>query len=246
MTNPVLKIIPEQRPFTYFHTHVVSPEILEAAIAAHKSLELDISITPKGKIYVGHPLSFYDFWDKPRPNNVPLDAALARAKETGLFLVFDAKDALVLPRIQQAILDHGIDRCLLHAFVEELVFKPFASKIVEEPHWGREQLPLEKVLAVKRATGVQVALACRGLTNELWTSQDQTAIIKKILDVAVGNVDVVIFNFPKDEVAPTSLYTALLEHGIVPHISMSRVPRDKRPTAYLGTTDDLADATVVM
>src|ERR1700748_3067082 len=98
LSNPIRKIFEKRQPFIIFHTHIINRQILDAAIAARKSLEVDLSITDDGEIYVGHPLSYYTSLSLPPPNNVPLDIVLREMKAANLFLVLDCKDVKVLPK----------------------------------------------------------------------------------------------------------------------------------------------------
>lgn len=242
MRNPVYSTVEKMEPFTYFHTHIVTREILGAVIAAKKPLELDISIAPDGEIYIGHPLPMYDFYHLPPPNNLPLDTAVAEAKAAGLYLVFDVKDVRVLPRVQEIIESYGTDRCLLHACTNALIFKPYSKKIVMEPHWNEEQIELEAILKVKRATGVPLALCSRGISEELLAAQGEDSVLQKILDVVRSNAEVFVPNLPKDELPPLSMMQKLLEHKILSLISIDRVPPAKRPSVFLGATDFLDQA----
>jgi len=245
MTNPISRIITNHQTFVYFHTHEVTQTILDAAIVQHKSLELDISIAPDGEIYIGHPLAMYEFKNLPPPHNLPLDEVLRAAKAANLFLMFDVKDVRVLPRVQQAILEHGVDNCILHSCVEELVFRPFSSKLVVEPHWNNEQLPVDAVLAVKQATGVPVALCSRGISQELLDAKGQAAIVGQILTVVKGKAEVMVPTMPPGETTPLSLMQTLLDNGIVSLFNVDKRSPEDRPAYYLGSTDDLAHATVL-
>lgn len=243
MPSPILQIIPKHKPFTYFHTHVVDRNVLNAAITAKKSLELDISITEEGTIYIGHPLPMYKFFNMPPPNNLPLDTVLKESKAAGLFLMFDCKDVRVLPTVQKKILEYGIENCILHCCTKALLFQPFAKKIIVEPHWNRERIALDPILAVKRATNVPLALCCMGLSDELIQKLGETTVLKRLLEVAEGNAEVVVLAMPKDELPPLSIMEKLLERGILSLFNIDHTPPEKRPPIFLGSTDVLTRAT---
>ena len=90
MNNPAFEAIKKDEPFVYFHTHVIDESILESAIQAGKSLEVDMSVDKDDQLYVGHPENFYTELKKiPLPDNLPLDEVLEKMKKSNLYLVID-------------------------------------------------------------------------------------------------------------------------------------------------------------
>jgi len=239
MRNPIGSIADLGKPFIYFHTHVITREILDAAVAEKRSLEIDISITNEGSIYVGHPLPMYRFYGLPPPDNLPLQMVVKEAKASGVFLILDCKDVRVLPVVEEIVQEYGIGNCLLHACTKALVFKPYSHKITVEPHWEDEQIALAPLLEVRRKTNVPLALCCRGLSMELIDSQGEESVTERILEVVEGNAEVVVPNMPKDEVPPLSMMRALLEHGVLSLINIDLVTPEQRPQIFVGSTDTL-------
>jgi len=217
---------------------------MDATAAAGKSLEVDISIDDNGSIYVGHPLSEYKFDGLPPPQNLPLAEVITKSKAANLFLVLDCKDVQVLPTVQKLIEDYGPEHCLIHAFAAELSFKPWPPKVqaVAKPGWIPGELPLAKLLELKRATQSPLVLSCHGLTLErLQSGRDQ--IMKRILEVAETNqVEAVNFYMPKDELMPLDLANELIDRHILPLIPVDRTPPPARPRVYLGATDIIDQA----
>jgi hypothetical protein len=245
MQNPIHKILDNRKPFTYFHTHVINREVLDRAVAAQRSLEVDLSIDESGEVFVGHPLVSYEFNKQPPPNNLPLDVILNEMKMANLYLVLDCKDAKALPKVQEIIQYYGPEKCLLHACVDALVFKPYPDKIkaLVEPHWGDDELPFEELLEIKRATGVPLALYCRGLTEERLKAEGEQ-IIARMTEVAKGKAEVIVMGLPKGEIWPLSVMQRLLKHNILSLLNIDHTPYQRRPSIFLGTTDILERASI--
>lgn len=245
VNNNLVKQAAELRePFNIFHTHVLDRQVLDAAVAAKKSLEVDIAITPEGKIYVGHPLSFYENRHLPPPSNLALDDVVKEAKAAGLFLVLDLKDTKVIPAAKKIIDEYGAGRCLVHAFCKELSFRPWPPKVeaIREPNWEGEELPLEELLGLHESTRVPLALSCHGITQErLYNERDE--ILKTVVAIAQRGVFAVSLSVPPDEDVPLVFANKLIENGIVPLIRVDRTAPQNKPGFFLGFTDYLERAT---
>lgn len=239
-TNPVRRIFEKQQPFIFFHTHVIDRQILDAAVASHKSLEVDISITEDGVIYVGHPLSHYASSHLPPPNNLPLDIVLSEMKAADLFLVLDCKDVRVLPKAQEIIKAYGPENCLFHSWSDALVLQPYLEEWTTiQPNWAGEELPHSEILQLRQATNVPMTLSChRGLTQQRLKT-DGKAIIDRIIRTVDGNVEAISFALPDDQFAPMSTMQQLIKHRLLPSIHIDRTPLAARPPIYLGSTDML-------
>jgi hypothetical protein len=240
MQNPVHQIFEKQQPFIIFHTHVIDRQVLDAAVAARKSLEVDLSITQDGTIYVGHPLSHYTSLNLPPPNNLPLDVVLDEMKAADLFLILDCKDVRVLPKAQEIIQEYGSENCLFHAWSDALVLQPYLEEWKRvQPNWAAEELPQAEILKLRQATNVPMVLTChRGLTQERLKS-DGDAIVNQILKAVAGDAEAISFSLPHDQISPMSAIQKLLDHHILPSISIDRTPVAARPSLYLGSTDNL-------
>lgn len=239
--NPVYKVFETKKPFVYFHTHVIDESVLRSAVAARKSLEVDMAIAEDGSIFIGHPLSFYEFKHLPPPNNLPLDDVLKTMSRAGLYLVIDCKDIRALPKVKQTIESFGAENVLFHAWADELLFKPYPSEIEIEPHWPYEDLPLVEILKLKRETGVPVIASARGLTQKR-LSQDKEVIVEKILDAARGRIEAINFNLPGGEAPPKDIMQRLLKHKTLTWFNIDKVPPESRPPLFLGVTDDISAA----
>ena len=244
MPNPVSKIFDLNRPFTFFHTHVIDRTVMDAAIAAGKSLEIDISVDPGGSIYVGHPLVHYEVNHLPPPNNLPLEQIVAESKQANLFLVFDCKDVRVLPTVRRIVQEYGADNCVLHSFAQELSFKPWPPKVLAkaEPSWGGEELPLQEMLKLKRATGAPLILTCHGMTLTR-LEKEEAQIIEQVLAVAAKDVEIISFFLSIiDEILPLSIAGKLIDRGILPVVNVDHTPPEARPEVFFGSTDVLGFA----
>lgn len=241
LTNPVRQVIKKQQPFIIFHTHVIDRQVLDAAVAARKSLEVDLSIDDNGKIYVGHPLSYYAFLKLPPPNNLPLDVILSEMKAADLFLVLDCKDVRVLPKAKEIIQEYGPENCLYHSWSDALILEPYLEKWDDEvsPNWVREELLHSEIMKLRQATGVPMTLSChRGLTRKRLQT-DGDVVVDRIAEILGGNAEGVSFVLPPDELAPMPAMQRLLERNILPHLHVDKTPPEARPPLYMGWTDNL-------
>ena len=241
--NPIHRVFELQKPFTFFHTHVLDQTVMNKATKSGKSLEVDVSIDDNGQIFVGHPLSEYEFDHLPPPSNLPLEEVIAQSKAANLFLVLDCKDVRLLPAVQKVIKGYGAERCAIHSFTDALSFKPWPPKVqaVAKPGWIPGELPLEELLELKLATEAPLILSCHGLTAERVESEKEQ-IMKRVLDVAKNDVEVVNFYMPKDELMPLDLADELIKQHVLPLIPVDRTPSEACPKIYLGATDIVEQA----
>lgn len=238
--NPIRQIFEVQKPFTFFHTHVIDRRILDTAVAARKSLEVDLSITDDGEIYVGHPLSHYTALGLPPPNNLPLDVILYEMKAAGLFLVLDCKDVRVLPKAREIIEAYGAENILYHSWSDALTLRPYLKEWdTFQPNWIGEELPHTEILKLRKATNVPMTLSChRGLTTKRLESHGDI-IADRLAEILDGTAEAVSFTMPKGQFAPVAVMQKLLAHKILTNFSIDIVPPEARPPFYLGYTDHL-------
>jgi hypothetical protein len=242
--NPAAQALKLRKPFNIFHTHVLDRKIMDAAIAAKKSLEVDIAITAEGSIYVGHPLSFYTNRNLPSPNNLPLDDIVREAKAAGLFLILDLKNIKTVAKAKEIVTGYGPENCLIHAFSKELSFRPWPAEVeaIKEPNWEQEELPLDKLLDLSSTTGVPLALSCHGLTMERLGKEGE-GILGRIVAIARRGILSISLSMPLDEETPLAAATNLIENGILPMIRFDETTPRNRPEFFLGFTDYLERAT---
>lgn len=243
-SNPLVRAAKLHQPFNIFHTHVIDRKIMDAALAAKKSLEVDISITPDGSIYVGHPLSYYDGANLPPPGNLPLETIIKEAKAAGLFLILDLKDVKVVDMARKVIDEYGAENCLVHAFCKELSFRPWPPKVeaIKEPNWEGEELPLDRLIDLHESTGAPLALSCHGITRERLYNEAED-ILGRIAVVAEQGVFSVSFSLPPDEDVPLAFANKLIDRGIVPMIRLDATSPQNKPEFFLGFTDYLEQTT---
>jgi hypothetical protein len=242
LSNPVHRIFETGQPFVFFHTHVIDREVLDAATAAHKSLEIDLNITGDGSFFIGHSPSHYSFSHLPPPSNLPLDVVLKEAQQAGLFLVLDCKDVRVLGKAQEIIEQYGAGNCLYHSWSDALVLDLHLEDLeVVQPNWPGEELPHAAIVALRQATNVPLALSCRwGLTEER-LHVDGDLIADRILTALDGCAAAVNFALQEGNI-PLPVMRKLIDNGVLPVINIDRTPIDNRPSTYLGSSDILANA----
>ncbi len=243
--HPLKASLQTQTSFISFHTHVVTEQTLQRAIESGTSLEIDIAVTPAGECYIGHPLEFYAFKGLPPPQNLPLDYVLDRVYDSGITLIIDCKDVRALPKIKTIIERFGAERCVFYSWVDALLFTPYPAGTVIEPHWKHENVPYEKVRALRQQTGVAVVMGARGLTQER-LQIDGDKIIKQIIKVAKGNTESIYFYLPNFELPPKWCIDALLGHDLLVYCNVDAVPEDALPKLYHGMTDFAERATVTI
>lgn len=244
MGNPVLEAFKSGTPFTYFHTRVLNRDALDLAISTKTSIEIDLSITDQGDIYIGHPLSFYDFFKIPKPNSLKLDLVLEEIRKSGIFLVLDLKSQLLTDKAIEIVENVGADNCLLHSYANELVFEENIKQTDIEPHWVDENLPLDKIFEVKNKTGVPVVVSCRGLNNEFIATKGEDKIIERIVGVVGDKAIGVSLFLHHDECPSLSVIEKLIDHKLLTLINLDYVPFEMRPPLYLGLSDDIENATL--
>lgn len=242
MTNKLYETIQNGKPFIYFHTLLFNQKILNLANNSGRSIEIDISMDAEGKLFIGHPYEFYEFKHIiPPPQNLPIQTIVKEAKESDLYLVLDCKDVRALPAVQQIIVDYGASNCLFHSWLQELQFKPYAPEITIEPHWKYEDLPMDKVLELKSATGVPIISSARGLT--LARLNDEPQIVKHIIDIAKGKIDAINFNLPNYAAPPKWIIDKLLDNGILTWLNVDYVPEADLPKTFVGISDHISHVT---
>ncbi len=235
------KIIDLKEPLIYLHNHEITREVLDAAKEVNKKkftyLEVDLRDDGNGKFSIGHPEEFYVFKGMKPPDNLPLETVLKEMKEAGLSIVLDVKHVGALKKAEEIIHDFGPGRCVQHGFVKEFQFKQDPEEKDAEPHWKHEDLPLDKLLDVKRNTGVPLIVSARRLTMDRLNSDEGKEIVEKIIDAGKGKVDAVNFNLPKGEAPPLDIMDRLLEQGILTMFNVDLVPLEKRPKVFLGMSE---------
>lgn len=247
--NPVHQITEKQAPYTFFHTHVLDDAVMRRVEESGSSVEIDISRTDEGDTYVGHLPTYYSGRNLPfPPPNLPLAEIVERAGRAGNFIVFDTKHIGALPEVVGHIRAHGSHRSLLHIFCEDLAFEPYPAEVMEfaEPHWPTENLPAAAAFAVKEATGVPVALSCRGLTTGVLV-ENEDDVLRRIISVAAGKADVVNFFLPGNSdtsQTPPSAYERLLENNIIPLVNIDQTAPPYRPQVFLGSSDHIENTTL--
>lgn len=233
-------ILRNKLPFVYFHTHIINRAILDRAVAAGRSLEIDISMNDDGGLYIGHPPSFYTFKCQPLPDNLPLDIVLeAVVSIPDMYVVLDCKDVRALPRVNAIVSQFGIDRVIFHSWIDSLSFMPYPSEIVAEPHWLHEDLPTHAVRQLQRHLLVPIIVSARGLTVDRLESEG-AQIVNHIITEAKGWVNAVNFNLPNAQAPSMSIMHNLLDQGILTWLNIDSVPPQQRPDVYLGMTDNIS------
>lgn len=231
------------KPFVYLHTHIVDEPLLNAAIAAGGSIEIDISVDDHGRIFVGHPLSFYEFKQLASPNNLDSNHIIEKLEKTNLIVVIDCKDIRAIDWVYQAIARLGADRVIVHGFVDSLLFKPYRTDYIIEPHWIHEDLPLSALKKLRDDTGVSLLLSSRGLSSN-YIQANFTAVIRTIQNTVDQTQAVISLNLPVGDTPSQNILTSLANQNVLVLRNIDTTPDDELPAMYIGVTDDLNRQTV--
>lgn len=234
----VLRLLRQGRSFIYFHAPVLNQNVLKQAIRAKKSIEVDLSVNAKGKIYIGHPMSYYTYKYLPAPRNASLANVIKKAEKAKLFLVLDVKDKRALPRVKKIVQKYGHEHCLVHAWVDALDFSPYPDEIIIQPHWKQETLPLKLLERLSGETKVPLMLSCRGLTLKRLQKEKQQ-ILRTITKLSGSNVIAISFALHDRAVPPKGIMKSITQQGLLPLLHIDAIPKSKLPTQYIGYSDNI-------
>jgi len=184
--NPIVQAVQQASSFTFFHTHIVDQMVLDSVKHAGKSIEIDISVDENGLPYIGHPLSFYEFENIPKPDNLPVEYVLNQLIDTDIFIVLDCKDERAIPLVYEIIERFGVERIAFHSWIDALLFGPYPDNLTIEPHWELEDLPFKVVRKLYDDTKVPILASARGLTAEKLNDSDVRLRIKNLNGIVVA------------------------------------------------------------
>lgn len=218
--------------------HNINASLLSSAIEANGSIEIDVSVNEYGELFIGHPTSFYSYKGLKLPDNLDINYVIEVIESTKLIVVFDCKDIRALEWIEKTVKRLGPNRVMVHAWIDNLLFKPYEASIVEEPHWIHEDLPLSVLKDLYITTGVPLLFSSRGLSNT-YINKHYMEVIDKITD-AVKNIDAAVnLNLPASDMPALELINDLLNRNILTLQNVDSVSPEMLPATYIGMTDDI-------
>lgn len=241
MNNIVYRLQALNKSFTYLHSHVFTQDTLDMVRSAGRAFEVDVSIGPDGNLFIGHHMEYYKFNQMELPtDHVSVADVIDLAQIADLFIVIDCKDERALPEVERIIEAYGNDRVLFHSWVDVFKFEPYPEELVVEPQWLFEDLPYDKVVALKQKTGVPVISSARGLTHERLNNDRK--YLDRIIQYAKGNIDVMNFSLPNNEPPNKAVIDELLANDLLTLINIDRADKAALPDVFIGITDRIADA----
>jgi len=239
--NPVRSIWQTGNPITFFHTRVVTEDLLRQVINEGKSIELDISSGANGSLYIGHHKLFYEFEQIPKPKNISVEGAIEILSNSDVFIKFDCKDKNVLARVEKIIKKIGRrDRCMLHAFVPELDFTSCAAGVAVGLQWQQhEYIPLDDMVKLKKGCAdIPLQVSCRAL-SKAQVLKDKLAIVDEIIRSVRKKAEVVNFNLPDNEPPPNIAISKLYNAGLLTEIRVENLIGREIGLPYFGVSDYL-------
>jgi hypothetical protein len=220
--HPVRRALERDEPFVYFHTQIVNEHILMRSVHDKTSIELDVfGLPPDGcSAVISHAPEFYEFRHiTTPPSNIALWDAVNILKENAdTFVVLDCKNIAAVPHVARIVSALGQHRTIIHAFCDELAFKPYPDG-TEEPQWKSEQIPLDMLVDAsfgdpRSSQRCPVHVTCRALSLER-ILDPQSDVLNRIITTCCGKASVVSLWLHSDEVPPPHYMDDLKQSGIL-------------------------------
>ncbi len=234
------RIVDRREPFTLFHTRAVVGEELKRAIAANKSMDLDVSIDSNGRPYLGHSEEYYQISERQRPKTMPFEDAIGIISNANIPVIVDCKDNRAWDLTHQVVSEIGASRCMVHAFVSEL---RFGYDPGYDHDYSSEWSDLSRLISLKEMFPlVTTTVSCKFLPRDLLSNPEHAELRAHIRRVADdNNIDTVCLNVPDDTVSDEVL-EYFLESDILLHVNIDRLNDCQFTRPYVGETDNLSDA----
>ncbi len=240
----VRRILNSEKPFVFYHTHIVNEENLQHAIAEEKSMDLDVSIDDEGNPYLGHSPEYHRKSGEPYFDSVPLWRAVDLISKSNIAVMVDCKHYDAWPVIEEIVEKIGPERCRVGSYVSELKFEH--SRGGEEPDYLTDWSPAEKLRLLKeKYPAVTTVVYARWLPNDLLVSGEYKKLIEHVRDVvSTHHVDSVSLNIPYETVTNEWLRYFRIKN-IIPAINVNNIDTTKLTEVYIGETDYLENASNV-
>lgn len=241
-TSIAQRILLAGRPTVLFHTHQVTRAVLDQAIRAGKSMDLDICVDDAGQLFLGHSPEYYrKSGEKPLPS-MPLDDAIASLSVSPIPVVVDCKHGDAWPAIERVIAILGPRRCLVHAFLKELRY-PFAD--MQDQCVESQWLDASLMKALKaRFPAVTTTASAHGLPNDFY---QHNAKYHGLMDQIVGvlrnhDIETVCLNTADEHCFTRGLVDFFSDNGILVHLNIDKFAGDLPDGAFIGESDSLDKA----
>ena len=238
------KILRSKRPFTFFHTWTVSPELLQRAIEEEKSMDLDVCVDDAGNPYLGHSKEYHEKSGEPYFDSMALWEAVDRIRRSNIVVMVDCKHYDAWPLIEEVVDRIGPERCLVGGYVSELKFGH--SRADGEPDFLTEWSPIERLRLLKdKFPTVTTTAGVKWPPSNLLVSRKYEKLVEFIREILKDNgVDTACLSVPDETVTDRWLRYFLAEN-VIPQIGIDKIDTAKLTEVYLGETDDLERASKV-
>lgn len=234
------KILDSRKPFICFHTHVITRELLEAAIRMEKSMDLDVCVDEAGNPYLGHSKEYYEKVDELWADSMPLWETVELISKANIPVIVDCKNFEAWDYVEQVIEKIGAHRCLVHSFISDFQF-PFERD--DELDVSCEWSPGEQLINLKnKLPGLTTTASARGLPRDLLSSGEHSHLLRKIKKTLIEyKIDTVCLNVPDNTFSDAAL-VYFLEDRIIPHVMIDSIDTSRLTQIYIGETDLLSSA----
>ena len=225
-----------------FHTHEVTREILQEAVATHRSMDLDVCVDPSSRAYLGHSPEYYDASDEHPGDPMPLWEAVDLIAASDIPVIVDCKHRDAWRHVEKVVAAIGPERCLVYSFVSELNMAYAPHPLSVECEWS----PIARLADLKMTLpGVSVTAGAKGLPEDILLPGRHPTLLRDIRQTLIDNdIDTVCFNVPDKTMNDWAL-RHFLDAGIVPHVMVDDIDVDQLALPYIGETDVLARTTSV-
>lgn len=233
------RIVKENKPFVFFHTHSATREAIENAIVNGKSMDLDICVDDSGNPYLGHSKEYYEKSGEAQPETMPFAEAIELVSKANIPVIVDCKHYDAWPIVENVISKIGAHRCLVHSFAKELKFDFEHSDHDYLTEWS----PIKKLTEIKnKFPTATITASCKFLPNDLLLSSKYYELLQKIREILKTNaIDTICLNVP-DNTMSDKILEFFLEEKILPHVGIDNVDISKLSRIYVGETDNLGVA----
>ena len=237
--NLANKVWSEKKPYILFHTHVLNEDVLQQAISQQKNVDIDISVDPEGKVYVGHSYDYHQRTKKPLYDSVDFEEAISTLSESDCYCYVDCKQRESLGYIFDIVERLGGSRCHIISFVHELNFYSSAEEWKNECIVS-EWIEAEDLLNLKdQFPDVSIAGSGKGLSlDQVTTQPDEMA---DNVRERVPGFDAVSLNIKPRNQYPSEFIIALNKVGLLPHVpidTLGNLPEG----LFIGETDHISRA----
>lgn len=226
------------KPFTFFHTHRVTPELLAQAVSERRSMDLDICVDSQGRPYLGHSEEYHQKSGEPFFDSVALNTAMEAVAAAQIPVIVDCKHHDAWKSVERVVTRIGAHNCLVHSFVSEYRFA--AGRPSGEPDYETEWSGINMLRDFKeRFPGVTTTASAKWLPTDVLTNPEHERLLNQIRWIASQHaVDTLCLNVDDSTISDSAL-RFFSELGILLHVNVDCANVEALSELYVGETDEL-------